>query len=193
MNSIKVGDWVRISELWPGIWLVYRSLSGFKEDRWSLDDPLKPSPKTLLFCHRLLNDSWQRSFSHQSCSSSLVHLLSLPDSKRLQELLQENPKLLAAFEKYKAKTKPIDRVANLRFGEMNEAEKKAFPRACAEMLADRIGAGLTMDEVLRLVQQHGLDSKMNASLQQATLQLTCEGHELRGDRFTFRRFRTLGF
>jgi hypothetical protein len=104
-----------------------------------------------------------------------------------------NPKLLAAFEKYKAKTKPIDLVANLGFGGMNEEEKQAFPRACADMLAGRIEAGLTIDDVLRLLQERRLDSKMGELSQQATLQLTCEGHELHGDRFIFRRFRTLGF
>jgi hypothetical protein len=193
MNSIKVGDWVRIPELWPGIWMVYRTLSGFRDERWSLDKPLKPANKTYVFFFRLCNDSWQRSFYHESCEISLVRRLSPPDLKKLKALLSANPKLLAAFEKYKSSTKPINLVANIGFGGMNEEEKKEFPRVCAEMLADRIDVGLTIDDVLRMLRERGLDSRQGEMPQQATLQLTCVDHELRGDRFLYRRFRTLGF
>lgn len=193
MISIKEGDWVRIPSLWPGIWKVSRTLGGFKEDRWSLDDPLQPSKRTLVFCHRLLNDSWQRSFSHQCCEISLINPLSPPDLKKLGVLLSENPKLVAAFEKYQSATKGIDLVANLGFGGFNKKEIGEFSRICAAMLAERIDTGLTMDDVLRELRERGLDSNMGKLPQQATLQLVSGRHELRGDRFVYRRYRTLGF
>ena len=192
MISIKAGDWVRVPSLWRGVWMVGRVLE-FKEDRWSLDDPLKPSNRTLVFCYRLFNDSWQRSFFHQSCDISLVCTLSAPDLKKVNALLSENAKLLAAFKKYQASAKPIDLVANLGFGGMDEKEVAEFPGICAEMRGERIGAGLTMDDVLHLLRERGLDSKSGECPQQATLQLICEGHELRGDRFVYRQYRTLNF
>ena len=192
MISIKAGDWVRVPSLWRGVWMVGRVLE-FKEDRWSLDDPLKLSNRTLVFCHRLFNDSWQRSFFHQSCDISLVCSLSAPDLKKVNALLSENAKLLAAFKKYQASAKPIDLVANLGFGGMDEKEVAEFPGICAEMLGERIGAGLTLDDVLHLLRGRGLDSKSHELPKQSTLQLICGGHELREDRFVYRRYRTLKF
>ena len=146
-----------------------------------------------MFCHRLFNDSWQRSFSHQCCEITLIRVLAPPDLEKLQALLSTNPKLQAAFEKYQTSTKAIDLVANLGFGGFNEKHVKEFPRICSDIFADRIDAGLTMDDVLNLLREGGLDSYNGKLPQQATLQLVSAGHELRGDRFVYRRFKTLGF
>jgi hypothetical protein len=100
--------------------------------------------------------------------------------------------LLAAFEKYQAKTKPIDLVANLGFGELSDKEASEFPRVCARLIAERIDAGLTMDDVLKLLRESGLDSYRRKFPQQVTLQLISRDHELRGDRFVYRGYRTLG-
>jgi hypothetical protein len=111
----------------------------------------------------------------------------------MKALLSAKQKLLAAFEKYRTATKAIDLVANLGFGGLNKKQVKEFPRMCADIFADRIDAGLTMDDVLHLLHERGLDLKMNELLQQVTLQLISEGHELRDDRFVYRQFRTLRF
>jgi len=123
----------------------------------------------------------------------LTRTLSTPDSKKLEALLSANPRLLAAFEKYQTAAKAIDLVANLGFGGLDKKEVEEFPHICADILADRIDAGLTMDDVLSLLRKHGLDSKMHELLQQTTLQLISKGHEIRGDRFIYRQYRTLNF
>ena len=193
MTSIATGDWLRIPSLWPGIWRVSRVLTGFKEDRWSLDEPLKPSERSIVFCHRIVNETWQRSFSHQSCEISFVRQPSSDDREKLKSLLASDTKLLAAFEKYRTTTKTNDLVANVGFGELSAQQASDFPRLCDEMLAGRIDTGLTMDEVLRLLRENSLDSYKHKFPQQTSLQLTSVNHELLGDRFLYKRYRTLAF
>jgi len=168
-------------------------LRGFTEDRWSLDEPLKASGHTLVFCHRLLSAAWRRSFSHQCCEASLASPLSSLDLEKLETLLASDRKLGAAFQKYQTAAKPIDRIANLRFGEITGPDAKPFSHTCEEMLAHRIAEGLTMDDVLQLLHQYGLASRKGKLPSQATLQLISPGHELRGGRFLYRRYRTLAF
>jgi hypothetical protein len=110
--------------------------------------------------------------------------------KKLEGFLLENPKLSAAFERYRNQAKALDLVANLGFGGLDRAEVKNFPRTCADIFADRIAVGLTMDEILNVLRDRRLDSKTGELPQQATLQLTSQGHEMRGDRFVYRQFRT---
>jgi hypothetical protein len=193
VTSIQTGDWIRIPSLWPGVWKVYRILSRFTEDRWSLDEELKPPGRCLLFCHRLVNDSWQRSFFHQCCDASLARALSSDDRKRVEDLLSSNIKVARAFEKYQAAGAPIDLVANLGFGHLTNSELEVFPPTCGRLLADRILEGLTMDEVLGILRDSWLGAHRRMLPNQATLQLISPGHELQGDRFLYRRYRTLGF
>jgi hypothetical protein len=193
VTSIQTGDWVRIPSLWPGVWKVYRVLSGFTEDRWSLDEELKPPGRCLLFCYRLVNDSWRRSFFHQCCDTSLARAISSDDRKRAEDLLSSDTKVARAFEKYQAAAKPIDLVANLGFGEFKDTELEVFPPTCGRLLADCIADGLTMDEVLGILRDSWLGAHRRKFPNQATLQLVSPGHELRGDRFVYRSYRTLGF
>jgi hypothetical protein len=193
VNTIAKDDWIRVPTLWPGIWRVFRTFTGFKEDRWSLDEPVKQSNRTIVFCHRIVNDSWKRSFFHRSCEVSLVHPLSSVDREKIETLTSSNLKLIAAFEKYRASTKPIDLIANLGFGNLSEQEAKGFRHLCDGILADRIQGGLTMDDVLTLLRESGLDLHRHKFPQQRTLQLISIDHELRGDRFVYRRYGTLLF
>ena len=85
-----MGDWVRIKALWPGVWRVDRVLSGVRENRWSLNDPIKISDRLTVFCHRLVNDEWKRSFSFQSCDASLVECISDEERERAESLLSVN-------------------------------------------------------------------------------------------------------
>jgi hypothetical protein len=126
VTSIQTGDWIRVPSLWPGVWRVYRVLSGFREDRWSLDEELKLAGRCLLFCYRLVNDSWRRSFFHQCCDTSLARALSPDDRKKVEDLLSSDMKVARAFEKYQAAAKPIDLVANLGFGEFKDSELEVF-------------------------------------------------------------------
>ena len=146
MDSIKTGDWIRIPSFWPGIWRVYRILDGFTEDRWSLDEELKPSSRRLLFCYRLVSDSWKRSFFHQYCGHSVAEALSSEDRQRVENLLSSDKKLAKAFERYQAAQKPIDLVANLGFGDFTDDELKTFPQLCSQLLDGHVEDGVTMDE-----------------------------------------------
>lgn len=147
MTLIETGDWIRIPQLWPGVWKVYRTLSGFAEERWSLDEPLQPSRRRILFCYRLVNDSRKRSFSHQSCEASFGRALSPEERERVEGLLSSDTKLARAFDKYQTSQKPIDLVANLGFGNFAEGQREEFPQICSRLLRGRIEAGITMDEV----------------------------------------------
>jgi hypothetical protein len=193
VTSIQTGDWIRVPSLWPGIWKVYRVLGGFREDRWSLDEELRPPGRCLLFCYRLVNDSWRRSFFHQCCDASLARALSSDDRNRVEDLLSSDTKVVRAFEKYQAAAKPIDLVANLGFGEFKDSELEVFPPTCGRLLADRIADGLTMDEVLGILRDSWLGAHRRKFPNQATLQLVSPGRELRGDRFVYSSYRTLGF
>jgi hypothetical protein len=156
-----------------------------------LDAPLSPSKRTIVFCHRIINNSWRRSFSHQSCEASLTRTLSSREQEEIGALLASNKRLVAAFEKYQATTKTIDLVANLGFGELGEDEAKEFPQVCDKLLGDRIEAGLSMDDVLILLRSSWLDSHRHRLPQQVTLQLIATGHEVRDGRFVYRQYRSL--
>lgn len=194
-TRVKVGDWVRIPQLWPGIWQVYRVLSGFNEDVCSLDDdePVRTTKRTLVFCHRLLNDPWNRSFSHQCCEISLVVPAATQEKQRLRKLLSSDEKLKAAFAAYKLKQNRIDSIVNIAFGGFTPKEKAGFAARCEQMLAGRIEAGLSLRQIARLLQQHGLYRRKGRLPSQCTLQLTCVNHELRGKDFVFRQWRVLDF
>jgi len=189
--AIEPGSWVRIGQLWPGIWQVFRIITNFRENRWALEEPSVTSPRTLVFCHRIANDSWKRSFSFQSCEISYVKALEPNELRQLKKNLLSDLKLLTAFEKYRATVKPIDLVANLSFGNLGDKGVKQFLNRCDKMLANRIDIGVTLDEVLALLHAEGLDSHTRKYPVQATLQLVSPNHELRGDEFVYRRYRVL--
>jgi len=190
-QNIREGDWVRIKQLWPGVWRVVRALSGFREDRWSLDEPVKMSPRTLVFCHRAFNDSWKRSFSFQSCEVSLVEALSLDERYHVDALFAKDEKLRVAFAKYQQTHDSIDLIANVSMGALDEKTKRHFQGLCEEMLSSRIVDGITIDEVLQLLRDRDLDKHIKMIPKERTLQLVCLNHELRGNEFVYRRFRTL--
>jgi hypothetical protein len=156
-----------------------------------LDEPLKPSERTIVFCHRIVNDSWKRSFSHQSCEATLPRPLSTSEQEQIQTLLTAEKRLVAAFEKYRARAKALDLIANLGFGALGEDEAREFPQTCDNLLAGRIAVGLTMDDVLGLLGSSWLDSHRGRLPQQMTLQLIATGHEVRNRRFLYRRYRSL--
>jgi hypothetical protein len=189
--SVQPGGWIRIPRLFPGVWKVSRIIANFKESRWFLDQPSVISSRTLVFCHRLTNDSWKRSFSYASCELSYVTKLAPADVKQIDALLASDPKLRKAFEKYQNSGKTLDLIANLAFGGFSNPEIEQFSNICNEMLASRIDEGITLDEVLMLLQSRGLDSHMRTYPLQRTLQLASVGHELRGAEFIYRNFRTL--
>ncbi len=107
--------------------------------------------------------------------------------------MSSNRKLAVAFEKYRNKTEPMDLIANLGFGQLTEKEKENFEQVCSRILVERLQVGLTMDEVLVFLAESGLDSYRHKFPQLLTLQLASIDHELRGDRFVYRKYRLLPF
>lgn len=150
-TNVQPGDWIQISQLFPGIWKVSRVLSGFKEHRWSLNEPSVISLRTVVFCHRIVNDSWKRSFAFQCCELSYVSKLTLEDLVHLEALLVADTKLSKAFDKYKDSCKTLGSIANLAFGGFSDQEVTQFSDKCDEMLASRIDNGVTLDEVLACI------------------------------------------
>jgi len=145
----------------------------------------------MVFCHRIVNDSWKRSFSHQSCDASLTRTLPASEQEKIETLLAADKRLLTAFGKYQATAKTIDLVANLGFGGLDEGKARGFPNSCDKLLADRIEAGLNMDDVLTLLRSSWLDAHRHRLPQQVTLQLIARGYEVRDGRFVYRRYRSL--
>lgn len=191
--SVNPGDWVRVAPLWPGIWKVDRVLAGFNEVEWSLSVPPKTSNRALVFCHRIVNDSWKRSFSHQSCELSCVRPVEPEEKWRLDALLASDGKLSEAFERYCLKPDRIDLIANIGFGGLKKKEISRFSKRCEQTFAGRINAGLSIPETLQLLADHGLEKNRHELPQQLTLQLICIDHELRDNDFVHREYRILSF
>lgn len=189
--SIKHGDWIRTPQIAMGIWKVSRTLNNFNEPRWSLSEPKRRLNRTLLFCHRIVNDSWKRSFSHQCCEITLAEPLNSQELQRLNDEILSEANLTNAFERYRSTVKPIDSITNLTMGGFSEESLMEFPRLCDQMLAARIGDGVTLDDVLLLLAEHGLDQNMHKYPQQATLQLTSPAHEIRSEELIYRSYRSL--
>lgn len=190
---IEPGSWVQIPQLWPGFWRIYRVLTGFYELRWSLDDPKAISKRTIVFCHRLVNNSGKRSFSHQSCEQVLAEPISDAQLANLESKCLSNTALMKPFEKYCSANRSIDLIANLAFGDLSPNEVQEFSLLCERLLSTRIAEGVTFDDALHLVRGTWLQTHKSKSPQMATLQLTCLNHELREGDFVFRKFRTLRF
>lgn len=188
--SINPGDWVRVA-LWPGIWKVDRILAGFNEIEWSLNALPKASKRALVFIHRIVNDSWKRSFSHQSCDLSYVRPIEPEEKGRLDALLASDGKLGEAFGRYRLKPDRIDLVANIGFGGLKKREIASFSKRCEQIFAGQINAGLSIPEALLLLAEYGLEKNRHEFPRQQTLQLICINHELRGNDFVHREYRVL--
>jgi hypothetical protein len=186
---VSVGSWVKIGSLWPGIWRVSRVLSGFNESRWSLKAPITQSRRTLVFCDRIVNDDWKRSFKTQCCEVSLVTLLDADHSDKLASLLSTDLDLAKAFEEYQAKPHPIDLIANISFGGMSAEAIGQLSSACDQALRLRIEAGLTITEVLEALSDRDLLEYQTKIPRSLNLQLTCLDHEVRSNEFVFRKYR----
>jgi hypothetical protein len=189
-KTISVGAWIRIKPLWPGIWRVSRVLSGFNESQWRLDATPTQSHQVLLFCDRIVNNDWKRSFRTQCCESSYATLLDSEDANKLESQLDADSKLREAFAKYQATSHPIDLIANVALGGMDEEIVTQFLSDCDEMLSHRIEAGLTVNGVLQSLDQRDLLKYLSKNPKRVTLQLTCVDHEVRSNEFVFRKYRT---
>lgn len=183
---------MRLPQLWPGIWRVSQILTGFNELRFDLNEPIKKSGRVLLFCDRLVNELWKRSFSHNHCEASYAVPLSADEVSRLNLLLSTDRKLREAFAKYQAAPHPIDLVANISLGDLPDGGVKRLQSECEKALNPHIENGLRIDDILNFLRESELDRHQRNYPIQATLQLICSNYELNGGDFVFRSYRVLG-
>ena len=189
MVKITDGTWVTMRSLWPGIWRVSRTLSGFNEIQWDLSATPIRSSRTLLFCDRVVNDKWKRSFATQSCEISFAAPLSSEGLNELESHLDAD--LKDSFRKYQSKPHPIHLIAKISLGGIPDELVSDLPSMCERVLVPRIGQGLTTPEVLKLLGDEGLIRYKSQNPAQVTLQLTCVDHEIKLNEFVFREFRML--
>jgi len=190
-EAVRVDDWVHSYSM--GIWRVWRLLSGFNELRFSLDTPKSVSPRTLVFSNRLVNTSWKRSFSTECAELSLVRRILRDDESRIKELLQSNPSLKMAFEKYQAKNNSLDLIVNVSLGQIPGSDQERLKAACRSLLGHSIQNGMNMDEVLVSLRDAGYYDCIGKTPIVATLQLISINHEVRDREFILRYNRVLDF
>ena len=190
-GDLKVGDWVRSYSM--GIWRVWRVLSGFNELRFSLDAPKLSSSRTLVFSHRVVNNSWKRSFSKECAEASLVSRISADEQSRIEDLLESNTQLKKAFDKYRAENSTLDLVVNVSLGQLPGADRERLKAACDLHLGSSTESGLTMDEVLAALRKAGYDECIGKIPTNATVQLVSVDHEVRDHEFLLRYKRLLNF
>ena len=190
-DGLKVGDWVRSYSM--GIWRVWRVLNGFNELRFSLDAPKRPPSRTLVFAHRLVNNSWKRSFSKECAEASLVSRISPDEESIIQGLLESNTQLKKAFEKYRAENSTLNLVVNVSLGQIPGSDREQLRAACDLHLGGSIENGLTMDEVLAALREAGYYECIGKTPIKATVQLISADHEVRDHEFLLRYKRILNF
>jgi hypothetical protein len=123
----------------------------------------------------------------------LVDPITPDDLRKLETNFLSEQKLVKAFEKYQASHQTLNSIANISLGGLSDQLRLEFPQLCNKMLGDRIGHGLTIDDVLMLLRAHRLDVHMRMYPRQVTLQLVSEDEELRGSYFIYRRYETFNF
>jgi hypothetical protein len=142
----------------------------------------------IVFFRRVVNAKWHRAFKTACCEQSLVEPLSPVVRARLDRLLQRDEKLRVAFELYEPDTPPL--VVNLTMGIPDRARLEAFSR---DVLAPAMTPGVSMEDVLRMLDAAGLTQFLQKYPIRATLQIVCRDHEVRDGEFVLRDCRVLPF
>lgn len=122
---------------------------------------------------------------------SLARLLPANERTRAESLLSSDGPLRKAFENYESKNNSLDSIVNVGFGAFTRESASNFKNICDKMLADRIGEGVTLREMLLLSREHGLEPFRGGTPQEVTLQITSINHELRDGEFVYRRYKLL--
>ena len=190
-DGVKAGDWVRSYNM--GVWRVWRVLSGFNELRYSLDALKSSSSRTLVFSHRLVNESWKRSFATGCAEASYISRISPEETSRIQELLESNSPLKKAFDKYQAQNCSLDLVVNVSLGQIPCSDRERLRAACDLHLGVSVKNGLPMDEVLAALRNAGYYDCIGKFPISATVQLISVDHEVRDHEFLLRYKRVLDF
>ncbi|WP_394173264.1 hypothetical protein [Thalassotalea litorea] len=177
MNSnLQVGDWVR--SYGSGIWKIHRILELSDFNFASMCD----EKRTIVFCCRFVNDSFNRSFTTECCDSSLVSHLDVAQTRKLSIFIDDNPELIAKFNAYKPKS--IDAVLNARvqIPETNSTDKLEAALSGLE--------SLTAEDVFEKLQKLGIEAKQVPNW---TAQFISRGHETADDKLLYNFSKLLCF
>ena len=180
------GDWV--NTYYSGVWQIHRLLPIRYEMRFSLSERRKKSHSVIVFARRILNASWHKAFKTASCEQSLVSPLSVNDRARLGQLLEDDEELRIAFERYEPE--PVPLLVNLTMGIPNRSRLEEF---CRDTLSPAMVSGLSLEEVLGLLEDAGMSQFIQQYPIRATLQMVCPDHETRDGEFVLRGCRVLPF
>ena len=180
------GDWV--NTYYSGIWQVSRILPISREMRFSPSERPKKSKRVIVFARRIVNAKWRRAFKTACCEQSLVMPLSPDDRSRLDHLLHGDEGLRAAFDQYAPE--PVPLIVNLSMGISDRSRLETF---CADTLVPAMVAGVSMEDVLRLLEAADLTQFLQKYPIRATLQMVCRDHEVRDGEFVLRDYRVLPF
>jgi hypothetical protein len=180
------GDWV--NTCYSGIWQVYRILPIKHEMRFTLSDHRQKPSRVIVFSRRIVNAKWQRAFKTACCELGLVRPISPDDRNRLDRMLAKANGLRTAFDRYSPK--PVPLIVNLSMGIPDRNELEKF---CDTTLSPAMTAGLTMEDVLQLLDAADLTRFLQTYPIRATLQMVSRDHEMRDDEFVLRDHRVLPF
>jgi hypothetical protein len=93
---------------------------------------------------------------------------------------------------YLATPHPLDLIANISLGGLNDEQVAQFSQICNEMLQSRIEQGITAKDVLELLEVRDLIRNIAANPLRVTLQLRSINHEVLSNEFVFKSYRTMG-
>lgn len=183
---IDVNDWVYTDS--PGVWRVFRVLQGIQKMRFTLQDRKRVDRRRLVFSKRLVDNSWNPTFTNAMANAEFVRPLSAEDQKRLENFIIENPHTLQEFDAFEPRE--VDSALDLRLDVPTSTGKDGALRLINDTFAG-IGAGMTNDEVLQRLEASPLASYVTEMGGNATLRLLSKGHEIQNSEYVFRNVELL--
>jgi hypothetical protein len=186
MAPTDVGDWVYSDS--PGIWQVYRVITGVEKIRGSLLERKRSRRGGFVFSKRLLDGTWKPAFRNEVASADLIRPLSSDDRQRLDEFLANNSQVKQQFEAFKPTA--IDLRLNLSLDIPASVAKEPVLQLIQEVFAD-IADGLTNDKILERMAATTLAGFAPKTIRNATLQFVCKDHELHDNEYVFREVQLL--
>lgn len=181
-TGVDIGDWVYSDS--PGIWRVIRVVQDVQKLRFTLEERKRMDRKRLIFCKRIVDQSWKPAFTTELASDSFVHPLSNDDQRRLDEFITANPQTLEEFEAFQPKG--IDRAMDLPLNVPITVGRQDVQRLIQDVFAGIGDQGFTNDEILQRLTMSELAHYAPRTIRNATLRFLCKNHELRNNEYVFK-------
>lgn len=185
--SVATGDWVYSDS--PGIWRVVRVVQDIQKLRFSLQDRKRVDRRRLVFCKRIVDESWRPAVSVEVASDAFVHPLSGDDRRRLGEYVAANPQVLNDFEAFEPTM--LDHAMDLPLNVPASVGRQGIQRLIEEVFAGIKDGGVTNDEILQRIAQSDLERYAARTIRNATLRFLSKEHEIRNNEYVFREVQLL--